>query len=230
MVPPEFPEWSTVMNMWGDKMLAALTVLAGMAAVGLDLPPTTFQDMMHCGPHLLAPTGSDFSKFNSVGTALAGYHYDLNFLTIHGKSRFPGLYIWHKSGKRMAVKVPTGHLIVQAGKQLEYLTGGHVLAGFHEVVVSEATAKTIASRKAEGKSLWRVSSTLFGHISSDTVLKPLGKFADMPGAAEAYPPVDCGQQVMDELNAIRLGAGYGDKKRPADDDAAAAEPLKKASP
>lgn len=33
----------------------------------------------------------------------------------------------------MPVSVPDGCLLVQAGKQLERLTGGHVLAGFHEV-------------------------------------------------------------------------------------------------
>lgn len=31
------------------------------------------------------------------------------------------------------MSVPDGCLLVQAGKQLERLTGGHVLAGFHEV-------------------------------------------------------------------------------------------------
>jgi len=92
-----------------------------MAAEGLDLPSKTFQDMMHCGPHLLAPTGSDFNKYSALNTPLAGFHYDLNFLTIHGKSRFPGLYVWLRDGRRVPVKVPTGHLIVQAGKQIEYL-------------------------------------------------------------------------------------------------------------
>jgi hypothetical protein len=33
----------------------------------------------------------------------------------------------------MAVTVPDGCLLVQAGKQIEHLTGGHVMAGFHEV-------------------------------------------------------------------------------------------------
>jgi isopenicillin N synthase-like dioxygenase len=208
VVPPDFPEWKDVMDMWGEKMLAALQTLAGMAATGLDLPPTTFQDMMHCGPHLLAPTGSDFGKHGALNTALAGYHYDLNFLTIHGKSRFPGLFVWLRDGRRVPVKVPTGHLIVQAGKQMEYVTGGYVMAGFHEVVVSPATEEVIAQRKAEGKSLWRVSSTLFGHIASDQVLKPLGKYASWTdGVAELYPPVDAGQQVQDELNAISLGKG-----------------------
>ncbi len=63
----------------------------------------------------------------------AGYHYDLNFLTIHGKSRFPGLFVWLRNGRRVAVKIPAGCLFIQAGKQLEWLTSGFVKAGMHEV-------------------------------------------------------------------------------------------------
>jgi hypothetical protein len=45
-----------------------------------------------------------------LGEVLAGFHYDLNFLTIHGKSRFPALNIFLRDGcnasqKKMAVKV-----------------------------------------------------------------------------------------------------------------------------
>jgi isopenicillin N synthase-like dioxygenase len=61
-------------------------------------------------------------------------------LTIHGKSRYPGLNIWARNSPlKIAVKVPTGCLLVQAGKELEYLTGGKILAGYHEVVVNEKT-------------------------------------------------------------------------------------------
>ena len=49
---------------------------------------------MHLGPHLLAPTGSDLAQYNEEGTIFAGWHTDLNLLTIHGKSNFPGLSIW----------------------------------------------------------------------------------------------------------------------------------------
>ena len=63
-------------------MLDAVIAAAGMAAIGLDLPAKTFIDLMMHGPHLLAPTGSDFYKFGTQGTVLAGYHYDLNFLTV----------------------------------------------------------------------------------------------------------------------------------------------------
>lgn len=70
------------------------------------------------GPHLLAPTGSDLEKYNQEGTIFAGYHYDLNFLTIHGRSRFPGLNIWLRNGQKVAVKVPVGCLLIQTGKQV----------------------------------------------------------------------------------------------------------------
>jgi isopenicillin N synthase-like dioxygenase len=95
-------------------------------------------------PHLLAPTASDLKKYNKPNTILAGFHTDLNFLTIHGRSRYPGLHIWARNtGKRIAVKFPpTGrYLLVQAGKQLEHITGGLIKAGYHEVVVNDDTIK-----------------------------------------------------------------------------------------
>lgn len=205
MVPPEFPEWNNTMDMWGEKMRDACLTLADMTAEGLNLPTDSFSSLMHNAPHLLAPTGSNFNKLSKINTVLAGYHYDLNFLTIHGKSRFPGLYVWLRDGQRVPVKVPTGHLIVQAGKQIEYLTGGEILAGFHEVVISEQTANQIEVRKNENKSLWRVSSTLFSHIASDQVLKPLGHFAT-EDTLKKYPPMDAGMQVQAELSEIKLGA------------------------
>jgi len=93
-------------------------------------------------PHLLAPTASDLVKYNEKDTILAGFHTDLNFLTIHGRSRYPGLHIWARNtGRRILVQFPpTGrYLLVQAGKQLEHLTGGLIKAGYHEVVVNDST-------------------------------------------------------------------------------------------
>jgi 2OG-Fe(II) oxygenase superfamily len=98
-------------------------------------------------PHLLAPTASDLVKYNEKDTILAGFHTDLNFLTIHGRSRYPGLHIWARNtGKRLLVQFPpTGrYLLVQAGKQLEHLTGGLIKAGYHEVVVNESTLAVIS--------------------------------------------------------------------------------------
>jgi isopenicillin N synthase-like dioxygenase len=206
VVPPAFPQWASVMDSWGSKLLAAADATSQLAALGFGLPRAAFAGRMAHGPHLLAPTASDFSRFGAAGTVLAGYHADLNFITAHGRSRYPGLFVWTREGRRIPVKIPPGCLLLQAGLQFQHLTGGHVLAGFHEVVVSGATADAIAAAAAAGRSLWRISSTLFSHIASDVTLEPLAHFAAEEGAA-GYPPVLAGDQVAAELAAINLGEG-----------------------
>jgi len=57
------------------------------------------------------------SKHNKSKQIFAGYHYDLNFLTIHGKARFPGLYVWLRDGRRIPVKVPEGCLLLQVSSR-----------------------------------------------------------------------------------------------------------------
>ena len=108
-----------------------------------------------------------------------------------------------RDGRKVLVRVPNNCLLLQAGKQFEYLTAGYVMAGFHEVVVAKETMPVIERRKAEGKSLWRVSSTMFGHIASDNMLKPLGKFAKLD-TAKNYPEILTGNHVKSELEAIAL--------------------------
>lgn len=71
-----------------------------MSAVGMGLPNDAFTTRLEGGPHLLAPTGSDLDK-NEVGAILAGFHYDIAFLTIHGKSRFPGLFAWTRNNQKL---------------------------------------------------------------------------------------------------------------------------------
>jgi hypothetical protein len=89
-----------------------------------------------------------------------------------------------------------------------------VLAGFHEVIVTTQTVAAIEKARAEGRSLWRISSTSFAHFASDVVLAPVGHFAAVEGAAAKYPPIHVGEQVAAELSAIKLaddsaGAGTG---------------------
>ncbi|KAK6835185.1 hypothetical protein PG987_009879 [Apiospora arundinis] len=139
-------------------------------------------DATKYGPHLLAPTASDLSKYGKKDSILAGFHTDLNFLTIHGRSRYPGLHIWARNtGKRIPVKIPQGnYLLVQAGKQIEHLTGGLIKAGYHEVGVNQATLDVIERRKADfpDRPLVRISSTFFCHLSSDYDLAPNPVLAD----------------------------------------------------
>lgn len=189
-----------------------------MAAVGLGIPEATFKDAGRYGPHILAPTASDLVKYGEKGTILAGFHTDLNFLTIHGRSRYPGLHIWARNtGKRIPVKIPPGnYLLVQAGKQLEHITGGLVKAGYHEVVVNEKTIETIERRKRElpDRPLVRISSTFFWHLASDFDLNPIPGLAEKAkalrleqlnlgrdeGQEAQYPAMKVGEQVQAQVD------------------------------
>lgn len=137
VIPEKFADrWSSIMTSFGDKMLNTVKTVAEMLAIGLEIDKTSFTQRMRLGAHLLAPTGVDLDKYNKLGTVIAGYHYDLNFLTIHGRSRYPGLFIWLRNGQRIPVRIPKGCLLLQAGAQLQYLTGGFIQAGYHEVCLS----------------------------------------------------------------------------------------------
>ncbi len=45
------------MDGWGEKMLATVSTVAEVVAVGLGLEREAFTSRMQMGPHLLAPTG-----------------------------------------------------------------------------------------------------------------------------------------------------------------------------
>lgn len=62
------------------------------------------------------------------------------------------------------------------------------------MIISKETIKIIDENKENGKSLWRISSTLFGHIQSDQILQPLPVFLDEK-SKEGYPPILAGDQV-----------------------------------
>ena len=138
-------------------------------------------------------------RLTTSPTVFAGFHTDLNAVTIHGRSRYPvcpsshssnlrltltlsddkGLNIWARnSGKKLAVTFPpTGnYLLVQASKQLEHLTNGLILAGYHEVICTPSTLAVLHSRLQSplttNRPQIRISSTFFWHFSSDYRLCP----------------------------------------------------------
>ncbi|KAF8973519.1 hypothetical protein BDZ97DRAFT_1900355 [Flammula alnicola] len=189
--------WPVTMEQWGKSMKNAVADLADMVAIGLGIPAETFSQAGRFGPHLLAPTASDLVKYGKKDTILAGFHTDLNFLTIHGRSRYPGLNIWARNtGKRIP---------------LEHISGGLIKAGFHEVVVNEQTLAVIEQRKETfpDRPLIRISSTFFWHLSSDYDLIPIPilndearqlraehiKSGKSDGDEVSYPPMKVGQQV-----------------------------------
>ena len=200
------------MNSWGTHMINACTSAAQMAALGMGLDKNTFSDRMHQGNHLLAPTASDLMKYD-VGTAFAGFHYDLNFITIHGKSRYPGLFLWTRDWKKMSAKIPEGCLLMQAGIMFEWITGGYVLGGFHEVVYTEATKRVrdqniqMAQEQGIRKSTWRISSTLFSHLRYDVDITPLPELAhkyNVEKVRAKYRPMTSHDKLIEELMACNL--------------------------
>lgn len=94
-----------------------------------------------------------------------------------------------------------GCLLLQAGKQLAWLTGGDIKEGMHEVVCSDATVQAVERASAAGRSCWRVSSTVFSHISPPVVLKPI---AGNMQATEEYEPITVKDYVEGELKMIKL--------------------------
>lgn len=71
------------------------------------------------------------------------------------------------------------------------------------MIINDKTINAIQKRAAENKSLWRVSSTCFGHIQSDQVLEPLPPFNNAQSLVK-FPPIKAGDQVRKELEAISL--------------------------
>lgn len=203
VVPQQFTEWPETVDSWGCMMHSAVETVAEMLAVGFGLPKDTFTRLCAKGPHLVAPTAANLKKHGQLGKTLAGYHQDLNFITIHGKSRFPGLYIWLKGGKKMLVRIPDGCLLLQAGMQLAYVTGNTIPAGFHEVVVTEETLEAMQRAEKAQQPSWRISSTFFYHMASDELLRPLAHF-ETSESADNFPPIYVGDFVQRELQFINL--------------------------
>lgn len=93
-----------------------LTV-AEMAAIGLGLEKDAISSKMINADFYQSPPGADLTK-SKVGDVITGFHHDFDLLTLHGKSRFPGLYAWLNTDEKFLVDIPEGYLLIQSGKQL----------------------------------------------------------------------------------------------------------------
>ena len=100
----------------------------------------------------------------------------------------------------------------------EHITGGYVLAGFHEVVYTEGTKTALDKAKEEnlngGKRIpWRVSSTLFSHLRYNVDISPMPEMVGFYNKDEAllkYRKMTAHEKLMEELKAINL-APQGDE-------------------
>jgi isopenicillin N synthase-like dioxygenase len=99
------------------------------------------------------------------------------------------------------VRVPKGCLVLQAGQQLAWMTGGDIKPGMHEVVCTSATVSELEkAREAGQRPLWRVSSTVFAHLSPNVMMKPIVGTEE----ASSYTPTLVSNYVKSELERIKL--------------------------
>jgi isopenicillin N synthase-like dioxygenase len=189
VVPKDYPQFEQLSDEWSNSMVQTLFSVSQLLAIGLGLEKNSFLDKMLRGAHILGPTGSDIEKYD-VDTILAGFHYDFCMLTIHGKSNYPGLFIWLRDGTKLPVVLEDGYLLIQSGLELEMFTGGLIKAGMHEVTITQKAKDILEERKKMNipNANWRVSSTVFGHVEHDCVIEPLGHFATEENLKK-YPPI-----------------------------------------
>ena len=224
VVPSGFENrWIKTCDNWGFCLLNTAKTITKAIAIGYNLKDENyFIKLMKNAPHLLAPTATDLNKYGKYGTVIAGYHYDLNFITLHGKSRYPGLTIFLKNGEKLNLSITDGCILVQAGKQLEWVTGGKIYAGFHEVCVNDKTVEKIRQVKEmnindeKNDQIWRISSTMFAILNTDVILQPI-KDDDIKNSdhddkiqfatkntLKQYPPTKVQDQVIQELKLLGL--------------------------
>jgi len=87
------------------------------------------------------------------------------------------------------------------------------MAGYHEVIYTEATKDKLEQVKAEMEAsgekrvLWRISSTMFGALRHDVNIKPLPEMIDYYNGDEAnakYRSMTSFEKLVEELKAINL--------------------------
>jgi hypothetical protein len=165
----------------------------------------------------LAPTGSNLSVYRRPGTVLFGAHTDLGGLSGHSQANLPGcLRGWTRHGRRFIVRVPRRHTLHQVAQELEWVTGGELYAGFHEGVVPEENVDPGSESRinelrqqahAAGHDLWRVTTTLFGHMRSECEIYPLEPFAN-PEAIERFPRMLAGEHLAEGIRKIGLSVPH----------------------
>lgn len=201
IIPNEFPEWESIFNGIGDYFMNLLEKLNQVISIEMGQKKEYLANMCHNGNHMIAPTMSDLTKYGNTGTILAGFHSDISLMTIHGKSRYSGLNIWTRKNEKIRVHVPDGCFLVQAGRQLEYITGGYILSGYHEVVVEQDTVEQLKKAIKQGTSTTRVSSTFFAHINSDKYMEVLPQFQTDKNV-KIYPRIQEGKWLRNRLQKL----------------------------
>ena len=73
------------------------------------------------------------------------------------------------------------------------------MAGFHEVIINKEAKELLNKRKSP----WRVSTTVFYHMDSDSILQPIERFRNVK-TLKKYPKIIQGDYLKEELKHINL--------------------------
>jgi isopenicillin N synthase-like dioxygenase len=198
----------------GRELQAAGEALLRVCALGLDLPPETFVDVVQGGPHVtrllhylpLAPEqvgsgvlwGEEHTDFNLVTILPGGRFYDAQRAACARPDDKSGLYLRTRStpeeptGSLVRGVAPPGCIVAQVGQQLEILTGGTMLATPHVVTTPGVPGFS------------RASSAHFIHAQSNQTLFPLPRFRTPQSIADYSPPVLAGTYSIKTLVDIGL--------------------------
>lgn len=81
------------MNKWGSQLNRAGLTLSEMIAIGIGIDKNDLRKTIENGLQYFSPPAVDLSG-TKQGDVITGFHQDLTLLTIHGRSRYSGLYAW----------------------------------------------------------------------------------------------------------------------------------------
>ena len=123
-----------------------------------------------------------------VGHVMHKLHFDRDLITVHTRSNYPCLVVYttEDEARRIIAKPPPGALLVQAGLQLEWLSGGYFASGLHEVIVTEEAKEKATENVANGGDGHRITQTLFIRAENNIIVGPYDKIKDFH--LGNYPP------------------------------------------
>ena len=71
--------------------------MSEMIALGIGLEKEDLRRTIENGFYFLSPPALNLHN-SKPGDVISSFHEDLDLLTVHGKTRFPGLYTWLNNG------------------------------------------------------------------------------------------------------------------------------------
>lgn len=198
--------WPGLMDRQAQVLMDACFTCTTLVELGLGLEAGRLTRRLVDGATILALNAIDLSTLK-VGEIINACHNDFCFFTGHDRSNYACLIIWLRDGTKLEVSIPPGCFLLQGGQQLEYVTGGYFLAGYHEVSYTQRAADAVVRAQANGFSTIRVARSLFMHLHTDAVMRVIEQLQGLVSlelAAQKYPPIFAGTKSWKTLIDLKL--------------------------